>query len=363
MKQPDWTNVLVVQTSFLGDVVLTLPLISAIKERFPVGKLTLLCSPLGKELLDLHPDIDEIIIDHKRGADSGWAGLRRKADLLSKRNFTIAICPHKSFRSALMLFLAKIPYRVGFRQSKGAMFFTYVVNRDPRRHEIERNLSILEPFGISSEECLRAPRFPDSVTSKEKVRQLFQAAGINQRKTLVGINPGSVWPTKRWAPQYFAELILRLKRELACDVILFGGPEDNQVIGTIQELCVEPVASVAGKTSVHDLPAALRACDLFVTNDSGPMHIAVAVDVPVVAIFCATTRDLGFYPYTNRAIVVEKEISCRPCGSHGGRRCPLGTEDCIRLVHPEHVIQAVKKLLTASVAYADVGPVPQALTV
>src|SRR3954447_3922632 len=136
MNQPDWTNVLVVQTSFLGDVVLTLPLISAIKENFPTTKLTLLCSPLGKELLDPQPDIDEIIIDDKRGSDRGWAGLRRQADLLAKRNFSLAICPHKSFRSALMLFLAKIPYRVGFRQSKGSMFFTSLVDRDPRRHEI-----------------------------------------------------------------------------------------------------------------------------------------------------------------------------------------------------------------------------------
>lgn len=362
MRRPDWTNVLVVQTSFLGDVVLTLPLLAEIKRRFPAAKLTLLCSPLGKELLDSHPDIDEIIIDDKRNADSGWAGLRRKADLLAQKNFSLALCPHKSLRSALMLFLTKIPYRVGFRQSKGSIFFTSLVYRDPVRHDIERNLSILEAFDIKGEQCQRTLRLPSSASSEDKVRQLLEASGIERSKTLVGINPGSVWPTKRWAPAYFAELIGRLKQELHCEVILFGGPEDTEVIDTIQELCVIPIASVAGKTSLGDLPAAVRACDLFITNDSGPMHVAVAVDVPVVAIFCATTRDLGFYPYTSRAVVVE-ELSCRPCGSHGGRRCPLGTEDCIRLVRPEHVLQAVKTLFQCSAASRDANPNPQYLTV
>jgi len=261
------------------------------------------------------------------------------------------------------LFLAQIPYRVGFRQSKGSIFFTSLVDRDPRRHEIERNLSMLESFDIRREDCLPTPHLPNSENSREKVRQLLEAAGVDRHKTLVGINPGSVWPTKRWAPDYFAQLIVRLQQELACEVILFGGPEDTQVITAIQELCIEPIPSLAGKTSLRDLPAALSACELFVTNDSGPMHIAAALGIPVVAIFCATTRDLGFYPYTNKAIIVEKELSCRPCGSHGGRRCPLGTEDCIRLVSPEHVFQAVKRLLTGSGAYAEPSPAPQYLTV
>ena len=100
-----------------------------------------------------------------------------------------------------------------------------------------------------------------------------------------------------------------------------------------------------GHIDLHELPAAISRCAVFVTNDSGPMHIAVARKVPVVAIFCATTPALGFYPYSNNAIVVEKNLACRPCASHGGRRCPLSTEDCIRQIGPEHVFAAVAKLL------------------
>jgi len=117
MHSLKWERVLVLQTSFLGDTLLSLPLLSEIKRRFPQTKLTLLCSPMGKALLQDYPGIDEIIVDDKRGADKGWLGMWRKAGELRPMVFSAALTPHKSLRSALLLFLAGIPYRVGFRQS------------------------------------------------------------------------------------------------------------------------------------------------------------------------------------------------------------------------------------------------------
>src|SRR5262245_8829053 len=114
-----WENVLLLQTSFLGDTVLTLPLVSELRRRFPVKKLSLLCLLSSRELLQDHPAIDEIILDDKRGSDRGLAGLRRKAAALRAKNFSVALTPHKSLRSALMLAWAGIPTRIGFRQSHG----------------------------------------------------------------------------------------------------------------------------------------------------------------------------------------------------------------------------------------------------
>ncbi|MGH7875304.1 MAG: glycosyltransferase family 9 protein, partial [Candidatus Binatia bacterium] len=143
-----WENVLVLQTSFLGDTVLTLPLISEIRRRFPVKQLTVVCLPMARELLQDHPAIDEIIVDEKKATHRGIAGLRRQAALLRGKRFTIALSPHKSLRSALMLSLARIPWRVGFQQSRGWFLFHQRVNCDPARHDVERNLSLLEPFGV-----------------------------------------------------------------------------------------------------------------------------------------------------------------------------------------------------------------------
>ena len=338
-------NILVVQNSFLGDTVLTLPLLAEIKRRFPSSKLSVLCTPLGQELLSSHPAVDEILVDDKRKKDRGWPGLWRQAKRLESKGFTLALCPHKSFRSGLLLLLARIPHRIGFAQSKSFFLFHKRVHRDARRHDVERTLSILEGLGIRVEECQRALDLPVSVHLQGEVAARLRSLGVTAASMLVGLHPGSVWPTKRWSAEGFARLIEQLKENYPCEVLLFGGPEDVEVIERVQALCGDRAVSLAGKISLRELPAALSLCSILITNDSGPMHIAVARGVPVVAIFCATTPSLGFYPYSSKAVVVEKALTCRPCGSHGGRRCPLGTEDCMRLVEPSQVLQAVEQLL------------------
>ena len=346
MDPHQWEKVLVLQTSFLGDTVLSLPLVSEIKRRFPQAKLSLLCSPQGRDLLRDHPDIDEIIVDDKKGADQGWRGLWRKAGSLRQMAFSAALSPHKSLRSALLLFFAAIPYRVGFRQSKGWFLFHRRVTRDLARHDVDRNLSVLRVFGIQPEACDRDLRLPVKHSTEEAVAQLLRSLGVSPEKLTVGINPGSVWPTKRWSPEGFARVIDLIKKKYDCEVLLFGGSEDAEIVSRVQELCGGAAVNLAGKLSLHELPAAVSLCKVFITNDSGPMHVAVARDVPTVAIFCATTPSLGFYPYSRHAVVLEKNLSCRPCSSHGGRRCPLGTEDCIRLIQPEQVLKAAEKFLT-----------------
>jgi len=341
-----WDNVLVLQTSFLGDTLLTLPLIDTLRERFPIERLSLLCLPLGRELLQDHPAIDEILLYDKRGGDRGVAGLRRRAAALRAKGFTLAITPHKSFRSALLLFLAGIPTRVGFRESRGWFLFNRRARRDSARHDVERNLSILQALGLGPEECRRALDFPLDRSVQEGVDRKLRALGIDEHDLVIGVNPGSVWPTKRWSPAGFASLIRMLRAGLDCRVVLFGGSDDAAVVEAIQNRCERAAISLVGHISLRELAAAISRCAVFVTNDSGPMHLAVARRIPVVAIFCATTPSLGFYPYTADAIVLEKDLACRPCASHGGRRCPLGTEDCIRQIGPQPVFEAVAKLLS-----------------
>jgi heptosyltransferase-2 len=345
MGDEKWQKVLVLQTSFLGDTVLTLPLLNAIKRCFPGTKLNLLCSPHAKELLQDQLNVDEIIVDDKKGADKGWSGLWRQAKKLRQRGFTLAISPHKSLRSALLLFLARIPCRVGFSQSKGWFLYNSRTKRTAENHDVERNLSILKALGINLASCQRSFELGVTPRSQQTVDHLFQSLGLDKAKFLVGINPGSAWPTKRWMAEGFARVVELLKRKYDCDVALFGGPDDTAVTEKIESLCRERAVNLAGKISLRELPAAISRCRLFITNDSGPMHIAVARDIPTVVIFCATTPSLGFYPYSSKAVVVETALPCRPCSSHGGRRCPLGTEDCIRRVSPDRVMEAVEKLL------------------
>jgi heptosyltransferase-2 len=347
MVAVSWDNVLILQTSFIGDTVLTLPLIAEVRRRFPVKKLTVLCTPLGAELLLDHPAIDEVITDDKRNLDRGWGGMRRVAARLKERRFTLALTPHKSLRSALMLSMAGIPHRVGFRESRGWFLFQRRPRRIPELHDVERNLGLLQAFGVNSEQCGRALALPVSAATQQAVDQKLRALGIAESELLFGINPGSVWATKRWSAAGFAALAQTLQEKHGGRVLLFGGPDDGAVVEAVRRRCNEPPHSLVGKISLRELPAAISRCRVFITNDSGPMHIAVARQIPTVAIFCATTPELGFYPYTEDAIVVQRRLSCRPCAPHGGRRCPLGSEDCIRQVSADAVARAVDTLLAA----------------
>ena len=347
MADVNWENVLILQTSFLGDMVLTLPLISEVRRRFPVKRLSVVCSPVGKEILQDHPAIDEIIVDDKKGRHRGWSGLTGQASALKEKNFSLALTPHKSLRSAWLLYSARIPNRVGFRQSKGWFLFDHRADRDPRRHDVERNLSILQPLGVSLEQCQRDFDLPLDASIDEAVEGKLRALGVDQQKLTIGVNPGSVWPTKRWWSRGFAELIQLIKRKVDCQVLLFGGNDDAAVVDDVARRAGGAAISLVGKISLRELAAAINRCRVFVTNDSGPMHIAVARKISTVAIFCATTPDLGFFPYSDNAIVVHKDLSCRPCASHGGRRCPLGSEECIREIRAEVVLKAVEKLLHA----------------
>lgn len=338
-------KILVVQTSFLGDVVLTTPLLAAIRRRFPSARLSVLCTPQARALVEGNPDVQEILVDDKKGRDKGARGLWRKAAQLRAERFAVAFSPHKSLRSALLLFLAGIPNRIGFRQSAGWFLYHHRAERDPSRHDADRMLALLEPFGGIRVDDTAGLRIAADPAAERGIDQLFRDMGVGRSGLTFGMSPGSVWATKRWNAEGYADLIVRLKRKYSCDIVLFGGPEDVPVVQRIRRLSDNLAVSLAGKIDLRELVCAIGRCDLFVTNDSAPMHIAVARGVPVVAVFCATTRSLGFYPYSSRAIVIEKELPCRPCGSHGGRRCPLGTEDCMRSIGAEDVLKGVEWLM------------------
>jgi heptosyltransferase-2 len=340
-------RILIVQTSFLGDVVLTTPLIAEVRRRFRGAMLAVLCNPQAAGLLEANPDIDQVILYDKNSIDWGLGGLRRAAAKVRSHGFTLAISPHKSLRTSVLLYLAGIPERVGFRESAGWFLYHRTAKRAAGCHDVERNLSILKALGIEIGECRKELQLPTDPAATDSVARLFSSLGVEKDRMIFGINAGSVWPTKRWHLQGFARLMELLDRKHSCRFLLFGGPQDGDLVAELDRLSGHRAVNLSGKLSLRELASALDWCDVFVSNDSGPMHMAVARGVPVVAIFCATTPALGFYPYTSNAVVVEKELPCRPCGSHGGRRCPLGTEDCIRLIRPEDVLGAVERLLAA----------------
>ena len=336
-------SIVVPQTSFLGDVVLTTPLLSAIRQRLRPRRLAVMVRPEARALVEGHPDVDEVLVDDKRGADGGPAGALAVARRLRREAFDLAIVPHRSLRTALVVAAAGIPRRIGFATSRGAWTFHVRVPRDVLRHDVERNMALLLPFGAVAE--IPPLHVPIAAGARARARTLIgEAAGPR-----VIMAPGSVWATKRWTVDGFATVARTLAQDGA-EVLVIGAAADAPMAERVAALAGAGVTSFAGRTDLATTVALIDGAAVLIGNDSAPMHIACARGVPVVAIFCATTPRLGYGPWSDRSRVVEMELACRPCGRHGGMRCPRGTEDCIRLVEPTRVLAAVRDVWRPEVA-------------
>ena len=341
-------RLLVAQTGFLGDVVLTTPLLTNLRKALTPESLTVLTTPQAKPLLEYHPKVSRVLVDAKRASGRGLLGLWRTAQRLRQERFTLAVAAHKSLRTALLLTLAGIPYRVGFRQGPGWFLYHRTVQRDTNRHEVERILCIMRAFGLEPEECDRSPQVEYPESTKAQARALLQDNGIAGTDPMFVVCPGSVWPTKRWTIDGFASLVRHLENNYG-RVLLCGGPDDIEVTQAVHMQAGHRGVNLVGQADLLTFMALIDQAQVVISNDSAPMHIAVARDVPVVAIFCATTPSLGYGPYTNNAVVVEKkELSCRPCGRHGSHSCPLGTEACMREISVVDVLAGVDQLLNRS---------------
>lgn len=347
-------RILVAQTGFIGDVVLTTPLLQTLRARLRPEFLGVLSTPEGADLLWDSGLADVVIPFDKRAKDKGWRGFARLGRLLQGYRFTHALAPHKSMRTAALLAVSGIPHRTGFRESPGWFLYHSSVSQNLSLHAAQRILSLGSALGVepTGRERLVLRREEEAGNACEILGKI----GLAEETPLFGIQPGSIWKTKRWVPTGYAEVAKEIRQKYGGRALILGGEKDRPIAKRIVEYTGEEIIDLAGKTSLRDLVRILRRLRMLITNDSGPMHMAVALGVPVVAIFCSTTRDLGFYPYTRRAVVVEKELSCRPCGPHGGQRCPLGTEECMQGIGPADVLRAVDLLLKCTEGNGAEGP-------
>lgn len=338
-------QILVIQTAFLGDVILTLPLINGLRQNLPHAYISVLVIPQTKEILEGHPAIDEIIVFDKKGKERSWPAFLRLVKKIKAHHFDVIFLPHRSFKSALLAYLAKISRRIGFDISEGALLLTDRIEyrQGIQVHEIERNLDLLKSLNLKE----REPEFGLAV-SEEMIRENLELLDQHQivaSDLVIGINPGSVWPTKRFPVEKYAALADKLINTLKAKVVIVGSEADVDVAKKMEKNMRELPINLVGKTTVKQLLPLLKRFNVLVTNDCGAMHIAVALGVPVVAIFGPTTAALGFYPYNRHDIIVEKNLPCRPCGRHGSRRCPKKHFGCMKLITVSEVFDAVKRRL------------------
>jgi len=335
-------RVLVVQTAFLGDVILTTPLIKAVRGIWPGCRLSFMGTPGGCAVLRGLSGLDELIVFDKRGLDRGTAGLRARAAELKEKEFDLAICAHRSTRTAVLTTLSGIPLRAGFETAAFPWLYNLRAPRNPSDHEVMRNLSLLAPLGgppdgFEPELCL-PPVEPEA-----------EPAGMDSEGPRVAFCPGSVWATKRWPAEGFARLAEMLVEDYKASVYLTGSGDDRQAAAEVLALCRVrgKITDLTGKTDLSQWLSVMGRMDLAVTNDSSPTHVACALEIPVVTVFGPTASGQGFAPWSSKSRVVEvKGLPCRPCGAHGADRCPEGHFKCMELIRPQDVLAAVDELLS-----------------
>lgn len=337
------SSTLVIQTSFLGDTVLTTPLLAQLANRGPVDVVT---TPASAALLANHPAVRTIIAYDKRGSERGVRGLLRLARRLRRARYDLALLAQGSWRSAALAFLARIPTRVGFDTSAGKLLYTTRVPYRDDLHHAARLLMLARPNGREPTAEELRPSLTPGDAERAAVDALLARHGVKAGERLVALAPGSVWGTKRWP--YYPELAQLLAARARVVVIGSGG--DAPLAGAVT--AAEPSAiDAAGELSLLASAELIGRCGVVVTNDSAPLHLASAMGTPTVAIFGPTVPDFGFGPLAPRASVVgEDTLPCRPCDRHGPQHCPLGHHRCMRDLAPALVAErALTLLLTPDV--------------
>jgi lipopolysaccharide heptosyltransferase II len=332
-------NILAVRFSSIGDVLLTTPLLRAIRHRHPAARLTVLTKQTYAPLLSHNPNVSQLL------APTANHSLPRLAAELRSARYTHLLDLHDSARTRALRIL--VPGR----------WSTYPKHRLARAALIHGKRNFYRDIRPVAERYFDAARHLDVVPDAEppdfflapeaerEVAQWFGGGTLLPDRPTVAIAPGAAHATKRWPVEHWRQLVQQVATR-GLQVVIVGSADDAAVAAAIAQGSGSGLANVAGRFGLQGTGALLRRSAAVVSGDTGVMHMATAVGTPVIALFGPTVRAFGFFPYSDRAQVLELGMSCRPCSSKGGPRCPLGHHLCLRNIGPEAVYQALSRTLT-----------------
>ncbi len=337
-----WANILIRATNWLGDAVLSLPAARAVRERFPEARITVLARGWVAELYRREPFADEVVL-----APRTWRARFELARNLRRRNFDAAILLPNSFESALTLRMAGIPRRIGYGRDHRSFLLTDAV-ATPKPGEIPPHerfyyLELIRRAGLIQQ---YPPEDRILLHAHAEARctglELFRSMGF--RMPVVGISPGAQNSrAKQWLPERFVESALRVAAALDAAIVLFGSAAEQRLCQAMAEAirrAGRPVLNLAGETTLDRFIELAAACRVFLTNDSGAMHVASALAVPTVAIF-GPTEYFATAPAGPRSVIVREPVECSPCML---RDCPIDHR-CMTAITPERVADTALELL------------------
>ncbi|MBX7127474.1 MAG: glycosyltransferase family 9 protein [Cyclobacteriaceae bacterium] len=321
-------KLLVIQTAFLGDVVLATALIESLHARFPDAKIDFMVRNGNEGLLLGHPILRHVLVLNKRRKLHGiWTMVQR----LRREKYDVVVNVQRFFRTGLITALSGARHTIGFSQNPMSLIFSVRVPHSiGSLHEVERNHRLIA--SLTGTETAGKPRLYPTEKQRDKAAKVSTGS-------FVTLSPASVWMTKQLPEAQWISLAKAIPLHL--QVLLLGGPGDIELCQSIAQQCGrDHVKVLAGELSLLESAAVMGGAVMNYVNDSGPMHLASALNAPVTAVFCSTVPAFGFGPLSEQSFIVEttEKLSCRPCGLHGKRACPQGHFKCATTIRTDQLI-------------------------
>jgi heptosyltransferase-2 len=339
----DIRNLLIRSTNWIGDAVMTTPAIRAIRKRFPNAHISILAKPWVVPVFENSEHIDRLLIYDDKGRYKGIFGKFRLARDLKKYHFDASILLQNAFEAALITFFAGIPSRIGYNTDVRQFLLTHAVsctNEIKKKHQTDYYLDIIRGIGMEADNRELYLR----LNQKDRFRaeKILLEQHLSPDDKIVGINPGATYgPAKQWPFDRFARLADRIQAFTEGRVVIFGGPKDGNIGESISQRMRRRPIDLSGKTNLGEAMALIEKCRLFITNDSGLMHVAAALDVPLVAVF-GSTNPITTGPMGRNSRIVQVPLECSPCLRP---ECPEGHLNCMNRISVDMVFKVVKEMV------------------
>ena len=342
-----YQNILVIHLMHLGDLMLGTPVLAALRQQYPAARITLLADKKLADVVAANEHLDECLLIDKKGADGGILGILRYAMRLRKNHYDLVINLHRNERSSALAALSGGRRIVGYAKPGFALAFDHVSpSQNQVMHEVHSHYAALRAAGVLHADGTAGLEMWIPPAAKEEAERLWQAHFAPTDK-VIAINIGASWATKRWIDAYFAVVADTYLRR-GYHIAVMGGPMDREMVeecrARMEEREHPHLHIFTGQVSLGVLAGLLSRCILFITTDSGPMHVGVAMHVPVICMFGSSPIP-GFYPYDARSISVRAPVSCHPCRIH---ECPLAGEEhmmCMKRMPPDLILQYADQIL------------------
>jgi len=340
MQKPN--KILIVRTDRLGDVVLSTPVIKNLRLSFPKSHIAFMCRPYTREVLEGNPDLDEVIIYDKYGRQKSLGASIKLFFYLRKKKFDLALILHPTNRTHLITFLAGIPERVGWDKKLGILLTKRIkhIKQEGKKHELEYTLNLLRALDIPIKS--KDTYFPLRCEAKMRVAEVLKGQAVAENDKFIVIHPSASCPSKRWPKERFLELIKLLKEKVSFKIIVITSQSEREfgerLVGD------NGIVDLRGRLNISEVGALLKRAALFISNDSGPVHIADSFNTPVISIFGRNDSGLSplrWGPRGRKSFYFHKDVGCDKCLAHN---CIKGFL-CLQEITPQEVADKAISLL------------------